>query len=83
MPGGRCLIHLKAPSAEFARLTIDVLRESQMSNATQSSSKDLRGFHSEPLARDSKAQGYDIYLVGVMVAAVFAVAIVQLVLQLQ
>jgi hypothetical protein len=54
-----------------------------MSNATQSSKNDLRRFRSEPLTRDSRAQGYDIYLVGVMVAAVFAVAIAQLVMQLQ
>jgi hypothetical protein len=55
-----------------------------MSNVTQNSSdNDLRRFHSEPLAKQSKAQGYDIYLVGVMVAAVFAVAIAQFVMQLQ
>ena len=53
----------------------------QMSNATQSSNNDLRRFHSEPLAKDSKAQGYDIYLVGLMVAAVFAVAVAQLLMQ--
>ena len=51
-----------------------------MSNATQTGNNDLRRFHSEPLAKDSKAQGYDIYLVGLMVAAVFAVAIAQLVM---
>ena len=54
-----------------------------MSNATQSNNKNLGRFRSEPLTRDSRAQGYDIYLVGVMVAAVFAVAIAQLVMQLQ
>ena len=54
-----------------------------MGDATQSSNDDLKRFHSEPLMRDSRAQGYDIYLVGVMVAAVFAVAIVQVVMQLQ
>jgi len=54
-----------------------------VSNATQSNKNDLRWFRSEPLTRDSRAQGYDIYLVGVMVAAVFAVAIAQLVMQLQ
>ena len=52
-----------------------------MSNATQSGNNDLKRFDSEPLAKDSKAQGYDIYLVGLMVAAVFAVAILQVVTQ--
>ena len=52
-----------------------------MNNATPSSDNDLRRFHSKPLAKDSKAQGYDIYLVGLMVAAVFAVAILQVVTQ--
>ena len=54
-----------------------------MSNTAQSNNSDLKHFHSEPLARDSRAQGYDIYLVGVMVAAVFAVAIAQLIAQAQ
>ena len=53
-----------------------------MNNLTQSK-KNLGRFRSEPLAKDSRAQGYDIYLVGVMVAAVFAVAIAQLLMQLQ
>ena len=54
-----------------------------MSNTVQNNNRDLKHFHSEPLARDSRAQGYDIYLVGVMVAAVFAVAIAQFIWQVQ
>lgn len=54
-----------------------------MRNVTKNGTNGLKRFHSEPLARDSRAQGYDIYLVGVMVVAVFAVAIAQWVMQLQ
>jgi hypothetical protein len=54
----------------------------QMSKALKDNN-DLARFHSEPLAKNSRARGYDIYLVGLMVAAVFAVAIAQLIMQTQ
>ena len=53
-----------------------------MSNATQNKN-DLASYHPTPPMQRSRASGFDIYLVGLIVLAVFVIAVAQLVAQYQ
>jgi hypothetical protein len=53
-----------------------------MSSATQNKNN-LASYHPTPQMQRSRASGFDIYLIGLMVLAVFVVAVAQLVTQYQ